>query len=101
MSSNEKIRVKNTVIDPYLVPHQADLTAAQATVVARYVPIVKEIEVLVENRTSTSEETFYWDGTESEFQQLMTAALAQAVSKFKRQLQHNAYLDSILFRRTT
>lgn len=97
----KKIRVKAPIIEPFLVPHQADITLYKAQVIARYVEIVSEIEITVENTIVSVEQIFYWDGTEQEFQQMMTDNLASAMSKFKKEIAHNVYLDTILLKRTS
>ena len=91
-----KIRIKNTVVDPFLVPHQTDLTANNASVVARYVDIVSNVEIIVENRFIVVDHEFYWDGTQQEFDTAFAENLAEAINKFKREVAHSVCLDTIL-----
>jgi len=97
----KKIRIKNTIVDPFLVPHQSDITANNASVVVRYVEIVSNIEIIIENRFIVVEHEYYWHGTQQEFDTALTENLAEAMNKFKKEVAHNACLDTILQRRTT
>lgn len=97
----KKIRIKNTIVDPFLVPHQSDLTANNATVTARYVEIVSNVEILIENRFIVVDHEFYWDGNQQEFDTMFADHLAQAVFKFKKEVAHNTCLDTILQRRAS
>jgi hypothetical protein len=96
----KKIRIKSTVVDPFLVSHQADLTANNASVIARYVEIVANVEIIIENRFVVVEHEFYWDGTQEEFNTAFTENLTEAMNKFKREIAHSACLDTILQKRT-
>lgn len=97
---SKEIQVKKATVDSFTTPYTADLTANNATVSARYIEDMQVMRITVENRTTSVYQTFSWEGGQAAFEAEMTQYMSRAVADFLKEIAREAYLDTILVKKT-